>query len=199
MEWISGGPAVHFNADGAINRRAELKDKVGTIVIDGVESRLQQMSMKSSTAAEAYALFEEKGTGRNWAAVVLSKSILGKEMNYAVIPESSNPPYLKCSKTILRKLTPLEPGEDPGAEEWRRKCWEEIERKESPSSFKALPEGTQVLWTVGDGGVPFLPAGKKIRLIKTKVRSYWRWRDPETDMLYESDMVPERDYEVLSQ
>lgn len=198
MEWTSGGPAVHFNADGTINRRKELKDKVEIVMIDGVESQLQRLAMKGPNVTDAYALYEEKNSGRKWAAVVLNRSIRGKGIDYMVIPESLNPPYYKCVKTILKALTPLEPGEDPGAEKWRKKCWEEVDRKNNPSSFEALPEGAQVLWTVGNDDMPFPPKGKKIKLVKTKVRNYWYWKDLASGVLYEGGMVPRNDYIVLA-
>ena len=200
MHWIRGGEASHYTEDGVINRRAELKDKLGAVEIDGVESHLEWLAMRSPNSTVAYALFEEKETGRKWAAVVLTTTHRKKTMDYALIPESLNPDQCGCGKRILEMLTPIEPGADPGAEEWRRRCWEEVERKEKPSLFKSLPEGTKVRWTVGSDEWPLLPKGRKVVLVKVKKENYrWYWKDVSNGVLYDKDAIPVDDYEVIEE
>lgn len=198
MEWISGGTASHFNKNGTVDRRSELNDKLAVIELDGTESHLKWLSTSSPLSTKAYALFEEKESGKRWAAAVISKVSGGKQLDYAILPEWTNPPYHECSKRIMQMLTPLDPGESPKAEEWRRKCWEEIKRKENPLSFESLSEGDQVLWTVANDDLPFLHRGAKVKLVKEKVGRIWVWNDPATGMFYDKSQVPESDYVVLS-
>ncbi|MBQ3106920.1 MAG: hypothetical protein IJC51_05620, partial [Eggerthellaceae bacterium] len=194
MEWISGGTASHFSKSGDINRREELKEKLATVEFDGVESQLKWLTMPSPSATKAYALFEEKESGSRWAAAVISRTIGGKQMDYAILPEWTNPPYYECGKRIMQMLTPLDPGKCPESEEWRRRCWEEIDRKKSPFSFESLPGGAQVLWKVSGDDFPFLPRGTQVRLVKEKSGRDWVWRDLASGMFFSKDRVPESDY-----
>lgn len=197
MEWTSGGPASHFNKNGTVNRRAELKERIATVELGATVSRLEWLTMKSPETATAYALFEEEQSGRRWAAVVLSRVSGGTQLDYAILPEWTNPPHYDCGKRIMQRLTPLAPGECPDAEEWRRKCWDGIRRKKAPTSFELLPEGAQAIWTVGGDDLPFLPKGTKVKLVKKKEGRIWVWEDLASGALYDRRQVPEGDYKVL--
>ena len=200
MDWIKGGMPTHFTSKGKVDRRAELQDKGSTVTIDGVESKLERLSMNCTHSASAYALFEETSTGRKWVAVLLCRNTPDSdgEFEYAILPESINPPYYKCSAPILKKATPLSPGENPGAEEWRKRCWREIEiEKEDLPAYDALPEGAKVLWTVATDDWAFLPKGTRLMLVKAKGPKGWIWKDASTGTVYDKRSIPKSDYEVI--
>lgn len=197
MDWIKGGPATHFTTSGDIERRAELKDRLSTIEIEGTVSELKWLTMKNCHVTEAYALFQEKESGKKWIAAVLNKADGKRGLDYAVIPEWLSPAQCNCGKRILKLATPLEPGECPAAEEWRAKCWENISLKENPATFANLPEGTQAVWTVGSNDWPLLPQGRRVKLAKVRDRGKWYWKDLDSEVLYTSDMIPEDELRIL--
>ena len=197
MDWIKGGPATHFTTSGDIERRAELKDRLSTIELEGTVSELRWLTMKNCHVTEAYALFQERESGKRWIAVVLNKADGKKGLDYAVIPEWLNPAQCNCGKRILMLATPLQPGESPAAEEWRARCWENISAKESPATFANLPEGAQAVWTVGSDNWPLLPKGRRTKLEKVRSRGKWYWKDLDSDVLYTDDMIPEDEIRVL--
>lgn len=197
MEWIDAGPCTHFTKYGDIDRRAELKDRLSSIRIDGAVSDLKWLTMKNCHVREAYALFQERESGKKWIAAVLNKSDGQKRLSYAVIPEWLNPPQCRCGKKILQMATPLCPGESPVAEKWRERCRENILQAEAPSTFKNLPEGTQAVWTVAGDEWPLLPRGTRVKLTKVKSCRKWYWRDSDTGVLYANAMIPEDELKLI--
>lgn len=202
MDWTPKEPVTFFLADGRANRRAELKKRLETLSAFEMKSKLVKLASKSSSASEAYALFEEESSGRVWAAAVITKTD-GKSMSYALIPEWENPPYHRCGRLFLERLEESGPSKHPEAEEWRRKCREELGCAEAlstgkgPSAFENLTEGTRIIWTVGDGAPAYLPRGKQLMLEKELVRRKYCWRDMESGAIYADEMIPESDRQVL--
>ena len=196
MNWTSKEPASFFLADDKVNRRAELKKRLETVTIDGVKSTLAKLTSKASTSTEAYALFKEESSGKMWAAVIITK-VDGSMMSYALLPEWENPPYYQCGRTFLKKLDQAGQSEHAAAEEWRRKCREEIERNESPTAFENLVEGTRMIWTVGADGPAHLPQGKQILLEKVLIRRRYCWQDVEGNAIYADNMIPENERQIL--
>ena len=202
MDWTSKEPATSFCADGRINRRAELKRRLETVVVSGKESKLVRLFTKSTTAANGCALFEDVSNSKTWAAAVLTK-VDGKEMSYILIPEWENPDFCQCDRPFLEELEKSGAADHPAAEAWRRKCREALGCGESlstpsdSSAFENLPEGTHAIWTVGDGGPAYLPKGKQVMLEKVMVRQRYCWRDVDSGALYADSMVPESDRQVL--
>ena len=196
MDWTNKEPATFFLADGKVNRRAELKKRLETVNIDGTESALVKLTSKASTSTEAYALFKEELSDKLWAAAIITR-VDGNMMSYAFLPEWENPPYYQCGGAFLKKLDQAGQSEHAAAEEWRRKCREEIQRSESPTAFENLVEGTRMIWTVGAGGPAHLPQGKQILLEKVLIRRRYCWQDVEGNAIYADDMIPENERQIL--
>ena len=196
MDWTRKEPATFFLANGAVNRRAELKKRLETVTINGTESTLVKLASKASTSTEAYALFKEKSSGKMWAAVIITKTA-GNLMCYALLPEWDDPPHYQCGRTFLKKLDQAGKSEHAASEAWRRKCREELERSESPTAFESLVEGTRMIWTVGAGAPAHLPQGKQILLEKALISRRYCWRDVEGNAVYADDMIPEDERQIL--
>lgn len=184
-------PASHFLKDGRIDRRAELKDMLGTVNVSGAESRLRWLTMDSPGSAVAYALFEDIDTGKRWAAVALTETTKGKSIRCVLMPEWDNPPYHECGNRILNMLAKSNCDDQPGAAAWRRICRENAASRGASTAFGNLPEGTRMIWTVGNESPLYLPRGRQIRLEKAKIQRRWCWKDMDSDAVYADKTIPE--------
>ena len=57
------------------------------------------------------------------------------DFGWKCIDETMGPVETECPEKILKLLTPLEENEGY-AEEWRRKCWERIEKRKARPTFR---------------------------------------------------------------
>lgn len=86
--------------------------------------------------------------------------------SYKNLDESCGPYKYDCPKGILDLLTPTE---SEYANEWRKKCYEQIAKKKNPNSFGKLPVGT-IIKVIMPFDTNYFREGQEVRLRK---RTKW--------------------------
>ena len=81
---------------------------------------------------------KETGERRVWAAVILIQHYPKNIHNFGWkdMSESAGPFASECPKRILKLLTPTD---SENANDWRKRCWANIEKRKI---YKSLPHGT---------------------------------------------------------
>lgn len=92
--------------------------------------------------------------------------------SYKNMDESYGPCNYDCPKGILDLLTPTT---SEYANEWRKKCYENIAKKKNPNSFNKLPVGT-VIKVVMPCDTNYFRAGQEVKLEKR-----YKWSSNRTE------------------
>lgn len=82
--------------------------------------------------------------------------------SYKEMDETVGPCYYDCPKGILDLLTPTD---SEGANNWRAKCREQLEKKKNPNSLSKLPIGTLIKVTM-PFDTKYFSEGKVVELQK---------------------------------
>ena len=84
---------------------------------------------------------------KTWAAIFLTSTDMKDHFNFSYkdMDETVGPYKCDCPKGILDLLSPTE---SEWANEWRQKCYENIENKKDPSSLSNLPVGAKIKVTM---------------------------------------------------
>lgn len=87
-----------------------------------------------------------------WAAVFLTKTDSRNYYNfyYKDMDETVGPCEAECPVSILKLLSPTN---HAWANEWRKRCYENAERKKFPNALANLPIGAVIRYTKHDGTV----------------------------------------------
>lgn len=84
--------------------------------------------------------------------------------SYKEMDESCGPCYYDCPKGILRLLTPTD---NEYANNWRNKCYEQLEKKKNPNALNKLPVGTVIQVTM-PFDTNYFRKGEVVRLRKDR-------------------------------
>ena len=158
--------SVYFKPNGQVDRKKEVDNCFGegyTVV-------------KSTMVGTVYYGAVKKGaTGEIFGYIVLTSSDLKGGYNFGCksMDETCGPAESKCPLSILKLLTPTD---NEWANEWRNRCRTYHKQQKAPTSFKNLPVGTKVLWTIPDNRFSGGNKGDIIELTKVrngKCHAYW--------------------------
>ena len=114
---------------------------------------------------------------------------------YKDMDESMHPYRYDCPKSILDVLSPTD---NEYAKEWRRKCYEKIEKQKSPNALKNLPEDT-IIQVVLPWDTKYRKEGDVVKLIKEKWNKRTRWFVLNTNSYFSKRMMEcfEDNYELI--
>ena len=165
MGWTSYQATCYKN--GKIDRKAECDSIYNSDMVGGANNEVigKFTVLKSVMVGSVYyaavqktkfATAEEPETSKVFAGICLT-SVNNKDydnFSYKDMDESCGPCYCDCPASILNLLTTTE---SKFAIEWRKECWETIEKKKmkriNPDSLKNLPLGSVIEMPHWDGGV----------------------------------------------
>ena len=134
-----------------------------------------------------------------FAAVFLTSTDAKDYYNFAYkdMDESCGPYNYDCPKSILDLLSPTE---NEYANEWRRLCRENLEKKNNPNALNKLPLGSVIKFTL-QYDTTLNKAGSEIVLEKTNAwskKAYWmqhgRWCKWSSKLIND---LTEGNYEVI--
>ena len=165
MGWLYYN-SVNLKPNGQVDRKKE---------IDGGFSEGYTVIKSVMVGSVYYGAIRKDGTGEVFGCVCLTSSDKkgGFNFGYKSMDETCGPYEKKCPLSILNLLTPTD---DEWANEWRKQCRAYHKQQKSPTSFKNLPIGTKVIWTVPHDHFAGGNRGDKIELTKTKHgrgHAYW--------------------------
>lgn len=115
--------------------------------------------------------------------------------SFKSIHESCGPCYYDCPASILKLLTPTS---SKYAQEWRNKCWEQIElkkqKKSNPNSLSKLPVGTKIKMKYWEESNPY------ITLVKIEHSGYKRpiWVNEQATLKYSNKTIESQGFEIIS-
>lgn len=121
-------------------------------------------------------------------AVVFLTSVDMKDyhnFSYKDMDESVGPCYYDCPKNILDILSPTD---SEFAKEWRRKCYEKIEKRKNPNALNKLSEGSIIQVTL-PWETKYHKKGSVIKLEKTKWNKKTRWFVLNTNSYFSKSMM----------
>jgi len=159
--------ATNYKPNGEVDRKKE---------IDTTFSDHYTLLKSSMVGTVYYAAARNERTKNVVAYVVLTSSDKrgGFNFGYKDMSENMGPCEATCPKSILKLLTPTD---NEYAKSWRERCWAYHEKAKSPFSFKNLPIGTKVLWTVPHEHFANLEKGEQLMLEKyrrtNKGKAFW--------------------------
>lgn len=197
MGWTSYVP-WRRKANGEIDRKAECDDllneeqftilksnMVGTTYYAAIKTKLKMVDYQLEGSLGLYQTIPEDEQ-EVWAAVVLT-SVQNGTFYYKDMSEDVGPSDSKCPASILKLLTPTE---NEYANAWRKRCWENIEKKKDPKSLSNLPIGAviQFPWN-----------GKSTRVVKRAPNKQFKrtwWHNVENNTYIPQRYIPEN-YEVI--
>ena len=131
-------------------------------------------------------------------AVVFLTSVYMKDyynFSYKDMDESVGPCYYDCPKSILDILSPTN---NEFAKEWRRKCYEKIEKNKNPNSLSKLPEDSVIQVTL-PWETKYHKEGDVVKLVKIKWNKRTRWFVLNTNCYFSKSMMDvfEDNYELI--
>lgn len=88
-------------------------------------AKVLRHAMVGSTLYAAVEFTYTDGRRRVWASVTLTER-QGAELCWKEMDETMGPNADRCPRSILGLLTPLEPGREGYAAEWRLRAWEHL-------------------------------------------------------------------------
>ncbi|MBP0960006.1 MAG: hypothetical protein J5992_07760 [Oscillospiraceae bacterium] len=141
MGWTSYH--ADFYKNGKVDRKAEL-DHTYNYENENQTVRVLKSSMVGSTYYAAVEVVPKNGEDRSvTAAVVLTSTDMKDWYNFSCkcMDETCGPGESECPKSILKLLTPTT---YEYAKAWRKRCWDNLEKKNSPLSLGKLPVGTKI-------------------------------------------------------
>ena len=128
-----------------------------------------------------------------FAVICLTSTDIQRYFNfgYKDMDESCGPYKYDCPKSILDLLDPTD---NEWANNWRKTCYENYEKKHSSNSLSKLPIGSVIEWTCQHEMTSGHKPGDKIKLTKRKgwKQSYW------SDGYYKYRTGLINDYTVIS-
>lgn len=139
MGWLEYR-AKHYK-NGKVDRKAEMDSEFNW----EDESRKVEVLKSSMVGSTYYAAVKSLNKTNGYecvtATVCLTSTNAKDYFNFAYkdMDESMGPYKYDCPKGILDLLTPTE---SEYANEWRKKCYEQLAKKKNPNSFGKLPVGT---------------------------------------------------------
>lgn len=163
MGWTSYNvPTIYRKGKHIVDRKAEC-DKLFNQdmitwddeckVIGKFEVLKSSMSGSTYYAAVRRTKFATETEPENsivFAAIVLT-SVDNKSyynFSYKDMDETVGPYQYDCPKAILDLLTPTD---SEWANEWRKKCYENLKAKRDPNTLSNLPIGSEIKFTLNDG------------------------------------------------
>lgn len=191
MGWTSYH--ADFYKGGKIDRLAEVENVLNGENEHGIW-RVLKSSLVGKTIYSAVD-FTNKTTGENivFATVFLTSVDANDFYNFSYkdMDETCGPCECDCPKSILALLTPTE---NEFAQEWRKRCYENLEKKklkkQNPDSLSNLPVGSKISATWGAG---------VIILIKIK-HGYYKnpvWVNEDITCRYKISDIERNGYIVL--
>lgn len=192
MGWTSYH-ATHYK-NGKVDRIAEIKHclEFG----NSGKYRVLKASLVGSTVYTAIEYQNEEET-RVFASVFLTSTDSKDYFNFSYkdMDETCGPYAYDCPASILKLLTPTT---SEYANEWRKKCWENIEAKrnqrKNPQALSNLPLGTIIEMNYWEEGIP------TIRLQKIKHGAYKNpiWIKDDYSFKVRPKLIESQGYTVLS-
>ena len=198
--------AQHFYGNGMINRKAEcdayfvdslnrghyeiVKSAMRGSVYYGAVSPLKRAVKDSDGAVikdtNGWAVYEEIPESEREVVGVVILTYVNKTNNfgYKVIGETCGPYYYDCPKSVLDALTPTD---SVDAQEWRRKCYENLDKP----SISKLPIGTEIQFEYN---------GTTVTLRKSAPRYQFKtpfWMNDANCTYFSKKRIP-RDFKIVS-
>ena len=129
--------------------------------------------LKSSMIGSTYyAAINDNRDGNVFAVIYLTAGADRSDpyfnFGYKDMDETMGPGYCDCPKSILDLLTPTE---SEWANEWRKRCRENLEKKKKGNWLKELPVGGKVIWRNWNGDEYTLVKTPPMYQFKT-----WFWK-----------------------
>lgn len=200
MGWTSYH-ATHYKK-GKVDRKAEMDNMFNW----EDENRKVEVLKSSMVGSTYYAAIKSLNKTNNyecvWAAVCLTSTDMKDYFNFAYkdMDETCGPYKFDCPKGILDLLTPTE---NEYANNWRKQCYENIEKKKAPNGFNKLPVGT-VIKVVMPFDTTYFKAGQEVKLEKRikwgSNRTEWLTKTPPMCRFTTGLMkiLAETNYEIIS-
>lgn len=161
MGWTS------YHVDGNIDKKAECRKNIGELY------PVLKDTMRGNTYYAA--VKNENPDSEHYGDVfglVIKTSVDNKEyfnFAYKMIEDNMGPCEAECPKAILDLLTPTD---SKWANEWRDRCYKNLEHTKNRASFNSLPIGTKVQLTDSSGRIHILVKEPPCFQFKT-----WYWYD----------------------
>ena len=129
-----------------------------------LKSRMVSTTYYAAVKKTIFATANEPETSKVFAAIFLTSVNMKDYHNFSYkdMDESVGPFQYDCPKNILDLLSPTD---NEFALEWRRKCYERIEKKKDPTSLQNLPVGS-VVYAKMPFNTRFHREGENVRLEK---------------------------------
>jgi len=165
MGWLFYN-SVHLKPNGQVDRKKEIESELSekfTVVKSAMVGSVYYGAIKRESTCEIF----------GYICLTSSDKKGGYNFGYKSMDETCGPTESKCPMSILNLLTPTD---SKWANEWRERCRAYHEQQTSPTSFKNLPAGTKVLWTVPHDRFTLGSKGDKFELTKVKHgrgHAYW--------------------------
>lgn len=138
MGWTSYN--AKFYKNGRVDRKAEIENNV----IKNDNLKVLKSSMIGSTYYGAIEHIESKEV---FAVVILTSTNMKDYFNFSYkdMDETMGPGQCNCPKSILDLLTPTD---NEYANEWRKRCYKNINKGKDKKALKNLPVGTRIKVTM---------------------------------------------------
>lgn len=192
MGWLEYH-AEHYK-NGKVDRKAEMDSKYNW----EDESRKVEVLKSSIVGSTYYAAVKSFNKTNGYecvtAAICLTSTNNKDYYNFAYkgMDESCGPYKCDCPRSILDLLTPTE---NEYAKEWRKQCYENVKKRNSPNALSRLPVGSKIKFTLLYD-TTHRKAGTE--LILTKVKKAWSNSSYWTDYYYRySSKIIGDNYEVI--
>lgn len=181
MGWTSYH-ATNYKKNGEIDRKAEC---------DGYFDNTKYIILKSVMVGSVYYAAAKSSVGENQVfAVVFLTSVDRNDyfnFSYKAMTEHEGPCEARCPESILKLLTPTD---DTYANNWRQRCYENVDKKRNPKALPNLPVGAVIQFTVND---------EKVTLVKHSPAYQFKkpfWYCEKFNMYYSQKHIP-NNYEVV--
>ena len=141
MGWLEYHAGYYKN--GKVDRKTEIDSKYNW-EDESCKVEVLKSSMVGSTYYAAVKSFDKTNRCERVTAVVCLTSTNNKDyfnFAYKSMDETMGPNQCDCPKGILNLLTPTE---SEWANEWRKKCYENLAKKKNPDALHNLPEGSVI-------------------------------------------------------
>ncbi len=127
---------------------------------------------------------------RTYGIVILTSVNMNSFFNFSYkdMSEDMGPGYSDCPASILKLLSPTD---NEWANEWRKACWETIEKKKRPDALKNLPVGSVIRFTYGD---------ETVELVKCSAAHQFKrpfWYNADNNTYMPATRIPDK-YEVVT-
>lgn len=188
---------IEFYKGGQCDRKAEI-EKILTFENDDIVSTPVKICRQNSLVYAAVQIYNKKTKEKNVVGKVFLTSTnlkWDKLFEYTEYDETSNPEYISCPSSILKKLSPTT---DKNAKMWRQACKDTLgglaAEKVYDKSLTNLPVGSRIklINKANEEGNPII-------LIKDTYPkfTYPVWVDEETDDKYKICEIQSFGYELI--